>query len=92
MVEPSQPFVRPTRPTAHHLKNPYDDFAVQPLLLCAALEFGPPLAVADVKWGWPRGFLPGAAIGTPGKLMIQSEGALYGRNHSASQAGCHDGG
>ncbi len=64
-------------PDLMHRENPYDDFAVQPLLPARLSNLGPPLAVADVNRDGLEDFYLGAAIGTPGKLMIQSEGGSF---------------
>ena len=68
-----------------HRENPYDDFAVQPLLPSRLSNLGPPLAVADVNQDGRDDFFMGAPIGSPGKLMLQArdksfaEGTLHHR-------------
>ena len=61
---------------AQHREEPFDDFAVQPLLPNRQSQMGPALATADVDGDGDEDVFLGGSRGHPGQLLINDGAAL----------------
>ncbi|MCK4746792.1 MAG: CRTAC1 family protein, partial [Bacteroidales bacterium] len=61
-----------------HVENTYNDYERESLLPHTMSTLGPSLAVGDVDLDGMEDFYIGGALGSPGKLFIQTEGGFSG--------------
>ncbi|MCA9216089.1 MAG: VCBS repeat-containing protein [Planctomycetales bacterium] len=77
--------------SAQHIEQPYDDFAVQPLLPCKMSQQGPGLVIADFNGDDVDDLFLSGAAGQAGQIFLRNGNAwsriLFEHSHSTEQLG-----